>query len=52
MERRHMDQDAYLEHIRQGFHEVLKKMADIVESLGEHSTGGPGKAPQNEKAHE
>ena len=52
MERRHADQGAHLEHIRQGFHEVLKGMADIVESLGEHSTGGPGKAPQNEKAHE
>lgn len=50
MERRYADQETHLEHIRQGFHEVLKGMADTVESLGEHSTGGPEKAPQKEKA--
>lgn len=46
------DQEAYLEHIYQDSHAVLKGMADIVESLGECSTGGSEKALQNEKAHD
>ena len=44
MKRRYADQEAHLEHIRQGSHAVLKGMADIVESLGEHSAGGSEKA--------
>ena len=49
MENRHAEQKANLEHYRQGFHEALKELADIVESLGVHSSGGSEKAPPEEK---
>lgn len=37
------------EQMERRFHEILKRMADIFESLGEHSTGSPKKLSQIER---
>lgn len=52
MQRRYADQEAHLQHVRRGSHEVLKGLVDIVESLGERSTGDPEQVPENEKARD
>ena len=52
MQHHYMDQEAHLEHIYWGSHEVLKGLADIVESLEEHSTGDSEQASENEKPHQ
>ena len=52
MQHHYMDQEAHLEHIYWGSHEVLKGLADIVESLEEHSTCDSEQASENEKPHQ
>ncbi|ODM21119.1 hypothetical protein SI65_04172 [Aspergillus cristatus] len=48
---RNADQEAHQEYIRQYFHEMFKGIADIVESLGEHTSWNPEKGLQSEKLH-
>lgn len=51
MKHHYADQEAHLEYIRQYFHEMSKGIADIVGSLGEHTTRSSEKALHNEKFH-